>query len=161
LKSPFTYRFLVYVTPDDYNPNGTGLIGLGPSVGSNILSVLNSSVGNTPLDSIFIQNLTTPNYITILLGRANEPGAAFPGDITVGEILPGYEAVTSQPKLDVTVVSLAAYGNQHWQSWLDADGIIGPDGNPIAITSVVSPSPNRRQLLAVFDSGFSLPQIPK
>ena len=79
----------------------------------------------------------------------------------MGEILPGYEAVTTQPKLDVTVVSLAAYGNQHWQSFLDEDGIIGPDGNPIPISSVVTPTPNRKRLLAVFDSGFSLPQIPK
>ena len=155
------FLFPVYVTPDDYNPNGTGLIGLGPPIGSNILGVLESPDGNTPLDSIFIQNVTTPNFITILLGRANEPGAPFPGDITVGEILPGYEAIASQPKLDVTVVSLAAYGNQHWQSFLDENGIIGPDGNPIVINSVVSPTPNRKQLLAVFDSGFSLPQIPK
>jgi hypothetical protein len=122
---------------------------------------LNSPVGNTPLDSIFLQNLTTPNFITILLGRANAPGAPFSGDITVGEILPGYEAVTSQPKLNVTVVSLAASGNQHWQALLDEDGIIGPDGNPIQVTSVVSTSANPRRLLAVFDSGFSLPQIPK
>jgi hypothetical protein len=58
VKSPSADMVPVYVTPDDYNPNGTSLIGLGPSIGSNSLGVLNSPLdGNTPLDSIFIQKL--------------------------------------------------------------------------------------------------------
>ena len=151
----------VFVTPDQGNVDGTGLIGLGPSSGSNILSTLNSAAGNTPLDSIFLLDLTTPNFLSILLGRADEPGAPFPGDITVGEILPGYENVTSQPQLNVTEVSLSEAGNQHWQALLDADGCIGPDGHPIPVSTVVEGAPNPDQLTAVFDSGFSLPQVPK
>jgi len=154
----------VFVTPDQGNlsKDGTGLIGLGPSSGSVILSTLSkNAAATTPLDSIFLLDLTTPNFLSILLGRADEPGAPFPGDITVGEILPGYENVTSQPQLNVTEVSLSEAGNQHWQALLDADGCIGPDGHPIPVSTVVEGAPNPDQLTAVFDSGFSLPQVPK
>jgi hypothetical protein len=46
---------------------------------------------------------------------------------------------------------------------LDSDGIIGPDGNAIKITSNASlaPSHNSQQLQMVFDTGFSLPQLPE
>jgi hypothetical protein len=156
------HQAFIFVTPDQGNLDGTGLIGLGPSAGSNILLALNgSSSGNTPLDSIFLLDITTPNFLSILLGRASEPGAPFPGDITVGEILPGYEAITDEPQLNVSVVSLSESGNQHWQVLLDEDGVIGPDGNPVTTTTVVSTTTNPKQLTAVFDSGFSLPQVPK
>ena len=133
-----------------------GLIGLGPSNGSNILAALKGPSGNTVLDNIFLLDRTTPNYITILLGRANEPGGSFPGEITVGELLPGYEAVTSQPQLSVKVNA-----NQHWQAHLDEDGIIGPDGKAIAVTSTVIPPSNPRKLVGMFDTGYTLPQVPK
>jgi hypothetical protein len=148
------------ISPDSSNPDGNGLIGLGPSAGSNILQTLDSSVGNTPLDSIFLQNTSTPNYLTILLGRADDQNP-FPGDLTVGEIVPGYESILSQPHLPVTTVSLANAGGQHWQVLLDKDGALGTDGKPIPFTSEVGDSTSRNQATVVFDSGFSLPQVPK
>lgn len=143
------------------NAFGTGLIGLGPNYGSQIHSKLGNSQGDAVLDRIFQQNTATPNYLTILLGRDDDPSDKFPGDLTVGEVVPGYEAITSQPKLPVSQVSLNDLGDQHWQTLLDADGVIGPDGKSIDIKTVVKSTSNKKRLTAVFDSGFSLPQVPR
>ncbi len=59
----------VQVTPDSDNKKGTGLLGLGPTSGSNIYATLNTSAGYAVLDRIFLQNTSTPNYLTVLLGR--------------------------------------------------------------------------------------------
>lgn len=157
----FADRGPVQQTPSGSNAAGTGLIGLGPNFGSQVFNAIGDSSGDAVLDRIFKQNTSTPNYITILLGRHDDPTDTFPGDLTVGEVLPGYEAVTSQPKLDVSQVAKNTIGNQHWQTLLDADGVIGPDGEPISVTTGVSSTPNKKQLTAVFDSGFSLPQVPR
>ncbi|THG98835.1 hypothetical protein EW026_g3423 [Hermanssonia centrifuga] len=142
------------------NTLGTGLIGLGPNYGSQVHQALGNSAGDAVLDRIFQQNTSTPNFITILLGRDDDPANSFPGDLTVGEILPGYEAITSQPQLEVSHVSINDIGDQHWQTLLDADGVIGPDGKAIDISTVVATTSNKKQLTAVFDSGFSFPQVP-
>ena len=139
---------------------GTGLIGLGPNYGSQVHAALGNSTGDAVLDRIFRQNTSTPNYLTILLGRDDDPSDKFPGDLTVGEILPGYEAITSQPKLNVSQVSINDIGDQHWQTVLDPSGVIGPDGKAINVDTVVDSTSDKTQLTAVFDSGFSFPQVP-
>jgi len=150
------------VTADNTtNLPGTGLIGLGPSAGSNILLAFGGrAAGNTPLDNIFLQNTSTPNFITVLLGRADEPTNPFPGDLTVGQTLPQYDNVTSQPKLPVTSNPLGDSGNQHWQVLLDTQGAF-INGVNIPMNTVVASTSNPNQATAVFDSGFSLPQVPK
>jgi len=112
------------------------------------------------LDNIFTQNTSSPNFITVLLGRSDEPENPFPGDLTVGETLPQYSNVTSQPKLPVTSNPSDDTGNQHWQVLLDAQGAF-IDGVNIPMTTVVQSTSNVNQATAVFDSGFSLPQVPK
>ncbi|KAJ7673543.1 aspartic peptidase domain-containing protein [Mycena rosella] len=149
------------VPPDDEHPVGQGLIGLGPSAGSIIFEAFDAAdQGNTVLDSIFIQNTTTPNFITFSLGRLDDPSETFPGDLTVGEVMPNYTAVTNQPKLPVTDVSISNQANQHFQILLDANGFIGPNGSPIPISSEVSATSNKKQATVVIDTGFSLPQVP-
>jgi len=151
----------IQVTPDTQNLQGSGLIGLGPNGVSNVFHDLNESpVGHTVLDSLFLQNPQTPNILTILLGRSDDPSDQFPGDLTVGETIPGYDDITNQPKLDVTKVA-ASNGNQHLQVLLDQNGITGPDGNPIPVTSGVKATKNKNQATVIFDSGFTLPQVPK
>ncbi|KAI0093260.1 acid protease [Irpex rosettiformis] len=140
------------------NPKGEGLIGLGPNSESNVHQVLNNKNGDTPLDRIFRDNTSTPNFITIYLGRSDDPTDPFPGDLTIGSVVPGYGNITSQPKLPV--LDVRAKGGQHWQTLLDANGIIGPDGKPINTTSHVSGG-GKNQLNVIMDSGFSLPQVPK
>ncbi|KAF9646038.1 acid protease [Thelephora ganbajun] len=149
------------VTPDKTNPEGLGLIGLGPNKGSNVFNAVGSSAGAAVVDRIFRQNTSTPNFISVLLGRYDDPTDTFPGDITVGDILQGYEKITSQTKLEVTQVSVLESGAQHWQTLIDENGILGPDGQPIALTTVVAKTANGNRLTAVFDTGFTLTQVPK
>lgn len=106
--------------------------------------------GLPPVDEIFVQNKATPNYITILLGRSDDPDNKFPGDLTIAELLPGYEDVINQPKL---TVQDAKFGNQHWSILIDEDGIIGSDGEAISVETIVSSTRNDAQLTAMFDTG--------
>ena len=131
------------------NPRGEGLIGLGPNSGSQIQATLNSANGDTPLDRIFRQNTTTPNYITILLGRAGDPSDTFVGDFTIGEVVDPFGNVTAQPKLD------ADLSRSHWVAQMDKNGIIGPDGQRINTTKHATGN----KLNVMFDSGFTFPQV--
>lgn len=148
------------ISADSTNPSGTGLIGLGPSTGSNVKSAVGTSAGDPPLDRIFQTDTSTPNYLTVLLSRSNDPDEPFPGNITVGETVPGYDSVTSQPKISVTSVPTGDSGNEHWQVLLDSNGIIGPDGGFITYKTEVTATKDTSQMTVVFDSGFSLPQVP-
>jgi hypothetical protein len=137
----------------------SGLMGLGPNSNSVVASKFKNLTGASPLSRIFSQNKTSSNYLSLLLSRENGTGDAFTsGQITVSEPVSGYENITSMPKLSVDKVKLAA--DQHFQVLTDADGVIGPDGNAISISSIV-PGVHDGKLVAVFDSGFSLPQIPR
>ena len=62
---------------------------------------------------------------------------------------------------DFAAVSVFQSGSQHWQTLIDEDGILGPDGQPIAVATVVDKTSNGKRLTAVFDTGFSLSQVPK
>jgi hypothetical protein len=94
------------------------------------------------------------------LGRStDDPSAPFGGELTVGEVLPGLEAVLSQPKLPVTRTSDP--GQQHWQVLLDARAMTVNGKNVTLPRTAVNSTQNPAQLTAVFDSGFSLPQLPK
>ncbi|PBK97383.1 acid protease, partial [Armillaria gallica] len=155
------FKSTVQVTPDSDHPTGIGLIGLGPTTGSVIYNNLTTSVGYTVLDRIFLQNTSTPNYLTVLLGRTQDPTDVFPGEISIGELLDGYSNVDCEPKLEVTIVPGDESIQQHFQILLDEDGIIGPDGKPIPITTAVAQTSNSKQATAVLDTGFSFSQVPK
>ncbi|CAL1707657.1 unnamed protein product [Somion occarium] len=135
-----------------------GIIGLGPSSNSKIRQVLNSAAGNPVVDHIFKLNSSTPNFISIILGRSDDPDDKYPGDLTIGEIIDGYENITSQPKLEVFDVK--ANGGQHWQTLIDAKGILGPDGQPVNVTSRVKGG-SKNRLNAIFDTGFTMSQVPQ
>ena len=134
------------------------MIGLGPNRGSKVREVLGSSKGNAVLDRIFLSDTSTPNYLTTLLGRSDDPTDLYPGNITIGEVVPGFENVTHMPKIPVAEVSVHEKDDQHWQILLDKDGITGPDGKVINITSIVD---GGQRLNAVLDTGFSLTQVPR
>jgi len=145
----------ISVGVDSDHPVNSGVIGLGPNSASNIYEQFNSDAGDTPLNRIFEQNTSAPNFLSVLLGRSDDTDNPYPGDITVGEVVTGYENITSQPKLPI--LQDQDSGAQHWQTLLDKDGIIGPDGEVISVQSVVQ---GLKQLVVVFDTGFSLPQVP-
>ncbi|KAH9007248.1 aspartic peptidase domain-containing protein [Lactarius hatsudake] len=145
-------------------PDGTGLIGLGPNIGSQVHGALNDlPAGDTPLDRIFRQNLTTPNFLTVLLNRPNDTAETYAGAMTIGEVLPQYSNLTNQPKVPVSSLQSSSFAqDQHWSIVLDSNGIIGPDGKAIQVTSNATDAPTHdaNQLVAVFDTGFTLPQVP-
>jgi len=139
------------------------MLGLGPNKGSRIHTSLNNQpLGDTVLDRIFQQNVSSPNILTVLLGRSNDPAEMYPSNITMGNVLQGLEVVTSQPRVPVTSLQPLGATDQHWQVLLDdEDGIVGPDGQPIQVQSKIHGTQNPKQLTAIFDTGFSLPQVPE
>ena len=151
----------VEASPTSNMPPVPGFLGLGPNVGSRIHASLDDqSQGDAVLDRIFRQNVSSPNILTILLGRSNDPTEKYPGNITVGEVLPGLENITSEPHVPVTSLPPLDSADQHWQVLLDEDGIIGPDGKPIQVRTKVQSTSNPKQLTAIFDTGYSFPQVP-
>ena len=158
----FIFPHVVEVTSSSNTPHVPGFLGLGPNRGSRIhTSLENRPQGDTVLDRIFRQNVSAPNFLTVLLGRSNDPTDKYPGNITVGEILHGLENVTSQPREPVTTLQPPDAASQHWQVLLDEDGVLGPDGQPIPVQTRVNGSQNPKRLTAIFDTGFSLPQVPQ
>jgi hypothetical protein len=147
-------------------------MGLGPNKASVIRKKLDDSTGDTTLQRIFESNKASANYITFLLDRKNDPSQSFTGQLTVSQVIPGFENITTMPKLDVDTVNrllqagtyrlshsglshLMNVSDQHWQALTDeAVGIIGPDGQPILVDSIVPSAPSG-QFVAVFDSGFT------
>ncbi|KAI0248606.1 aspartic peptidase domain-containing protein, partial [Lactifluus subvellereus] len=155
-------QVFIQVQPSSVYPGGQGLIGLGPNVGSNVHSALKGQPkGDTVLDRIFRQDPSTPNILTVLLSRSSDPTVRYPGEITVSDIITGFENITNQPQLTVKTVPSSRSGDQHWQVLLDSNGIIGPDGQPIAVSTKVSSTQNPSRLTAVFDTGFTFNQVPK
>jgi len=146
---------------DIYEQGYAGLIGLGPNSGSVIRSKVDSDAGDAVLNRIFEQNKTTQNYISFLLNRAGDSNESFIGQLTISEVVPGYENITNQPRLSVEMVAGLINENQHWQILTDKDnGVTGPDGRVIDISSIVPKAPDGT-LVAVIDSGFTLPQVPR
>lgn len=139
----------------------SGLLGLGPNEGSVIQKKISGDSGSNLLQHIFEQDKATDNYITLLLNRVNDPGATFTGQFTVSEVVPAFSNITSMPKLDVETVYKLLGSDQHWQALTDKDkGIIGPDGNPIQMDSIVPKAPDG-QYVAVIDSGYTFSQVPR
>jgi len=151
------------MAPASDAPEGTGLIGLGPSSGSRIFETLASSAGLPPLDRIFLQDTSIPNFISVLLSRPNDTAEQYEGSMTISEIVPEFQNISSQTKVPVTILQSELSNNQHFSVLLDSNGIIGPDGNAIKVSSNASYAPNhdKSQLVVVLDTGFTLPQFPE
>ncbi|KAF8133716.1 aspartic peptidase domain-containing protein [Boletus edulis] len=139
-------------------PGGAGgLVGLGPSSLSTIRFLGNSSASNPPLDRIFTSNSSVSPFLTVFLQRADDPDEPFPGNLSIGEVLPDYQDILNQPRLPVTISPIN--GSQHWQTLLDFNGIIGPNGTQIDIKTQV-PGVQTQNATIVFDTGFSFSQVP-
>jgi hypothetical protein len=147
----------------------SGLIGLGPDLNSNIFNAFNknelSNAGNSALDNILSQDSSLAPILTLVLGRdAGASTTSAQGSMSIGSVIPGYESVNAQPKLNLVPDAPLANGqaiSAHWAVLLDKDGLkINGNAVPLPPSSVKN-SANPDQLLVVFDSGFSLPQVPK
>ncbi|EGN98510.1 hypothetical protein SERLA73DRAFT_183562 [Serpula lacrymans var. lacrymans S7.3] len=152
-----TSSFSTNINAEGYN----GLIGLGPNSGSAISKAIGSSTGDNMLNRIFQQNSSAQNYISLILDRKNDPGEQVTGQFTISEVIPQFSNITSMPKIPVETVYKLTNQDQHWQILGDKDkNVIGPDGQPIQVDSIVPKAPSG-QLVAVFDSGYTLPQVPR
>jgi hypothetical protein len=67
--------------------------------------ISSDSRGDTLLTHIFESDGLTDNYISFLLDRKGVPNPPFKGQITISEIVPGFENITSMPKIDVDSVN--------------------------------------------------------
>jgi hypothetical protein len=121
--------------------------------------ILNETAADMAVTRIFQQNSTIPRYLTIRLGRESNPDniTGLGGELTIGEIISGYENIQNQPK---NPVPIALNGDQHWSVHLDEDGIIGPDGNSIPLTTTINSTTDKRVLTSIFDTGFTYSQVP-
>jgi hypothetical protein len=128
-----------------------------------VLNALNNSAGDPPIDRIFRQDTSVPNFISVLLNRPNDTNPAYTGEMTISQVLPLFQNISTQPKVPVSVLESSLNGSQDFSVLLDPDGVIGPDGKAINITSNASlaPSHDPHQLQVIFDTGFSLPQLPR
>jgi hypothetical protein len=136
-----------------------GLIGLGFDAESIVRNKLGKGAGDTPLSRIFQLNKTTQNFVSIQLNRAKDPSDPITGQITISEVISGYENVTSQPKLYLKDAFMDS-SNQHWAVVTDNNGVIGPGGDDISIESIV-PHVSGGKMVAVLDSGFTFSQVPR
>lgn len=145
-------------------PNVEGLLGLGPSSASNNRFFVNSSAGDPPLDRIYQTDTSLPRILTVLLSRETDalPGGtpARAGQLSIGEVIPFYEGILNQTKLPGLVDQFGPT-LQHWETLLDANGIIGPDGEKIETTTTIenATAGSVNQLHVVLDTGFSLPAV--
>jgi hypothetical protein len=107
----------------------SGICGLGPKEDSLIEAKATSNLPkgastDTLLDRIFQLNLTSSNYMTIGLGRDKATGTStIDSQLTVMEIVQGYENVTNGVKNPIANVRNGQEINQHWSTFID--GIIG------------------------------------
>lgn len=138
----------------------SGLIGLGPNSGSKLYDELSGSTGYSVLNRIFVENNVSSPSITFYLDRANGTSVSNNGMLTIDEVLPQFSNITSYSKLTVDKVHRLTDADQHWQVFTDANGIVGPDGNTIALDSIVPSAPDDK-LVAVIDTGFTLTQVPR
>jgi len=134
-------------------------MGIGFDAGSIVRGKVGDGAGDTPLSRIFQQNKTTQNFVSLQLDRENDPTDTITGQVTVSELVSGYESIASQPKLYLKDAFMDS-SNQHWAVITDDDGVIGPDGSSISVESIV-PHVSGGKLVAVLDSGFTFSQVPR
>lgn len=111
------------------------------------------------MNNIFKTATSLGRYITFLLSRRGDPTPSLNATLTIGEIVPGFEKITSQPQVPVVLLDNDDKISQHWIIQLDKDGITGPDGKTIKKSSIVPH--NKGQLHLVLDSGFTFTQVPR
>lgn len=134
-------------------------MGLGFDTTSVVRGKLGKGAGDTPLSRIFQLNKTTQNFVSLQLNRAKDPTDTITGQITVSELVSGYENVTSQTKLWLKDAFMDS-SNQHWAVVTDKNGVIGPDGSTISTDSIVRHISGGK-MVAVLDSGFTFSQVPR
>ncbi|EIN04390.1 acid protease [Punctularia strigosozonata HHB-11173 SS5] len=151
-----------------FPPGIQGVIGLGPDISSDIVELDIEEGGSNPLRThsvlsrIFSQNKTSQNFMSLLLTRTNDTEEDFEGEITISTLITGFENVTSMPRLPVvnaSVLDARFQFAQHLTVATDPDPVV-VNGHRIRSHSIV-PHIDPGRMVATFDSGFTVPQIPR
>lgn len=137
-----------------------GFLGLGfdadvaSAIGFNLNRTIgNSNQGRSPLANIFYQNMSLPNFITIMLGRSGDLDSTAEGMLTISEYIEGYEDIENTPKLPVFQSS---DGSARWTVLVDG---ISVNGKSIALNSSSKDVPHGKSI-GLLDTGFTQPSFP-
>lgn len=139
-----------------FDSGASGLLGLGFDATNSIINEKfeqtfgnATTLGRSSIANIFYQNMTLPNFFTLLLGRTDDPDDERAGVFTISEYISEFSAVGDTPKLTSQTIA-------HWSVLVD--GVkVGSQTLPLS-SSVATVAQGKA--IAVLDSGFSLPPIP-
>jgi saccharopepsin len=138
-----------------------GLVGLGVATGSAIFHDYPHNNTAPLMESIFRLNETSRNYITIACGRAGISGTnLIPPELTIMEVIPGWEAILKRPQVPIQTVTLG----QHINVKIDQNGIRGANGKTIPfvsnLTILTTGSNVGGEPVTALDTGASLSLVP-
>ena len=108
-------------------------------------------LGSSPITSLFAMNATLPNSFDVALGREDGVSKVASGDFFIGQHAPDAGALMSAPKLSSLNVD-------HWTILLDG---LTVNNKPFSFSKSSVQGVAAGKAVAVLDTGFSLPQIPK
>ncbi|KAF4583314.1 hypothetical protein EYR38_002063 [Pleurotus pulmonarius] len=108
-----------------------------------------TTLGRSPIANIFYQNMTLPNFFTLLLGRTDDPEDDRAGVFTVSEYVLEYSDIANTPKLTSQTVG-------HWGVVVDG---VKVGGRSLPLNSSVATAAQGKAIAAL-DSGFSGRDFP-
>ena len=109
------------------------------------------TLGRSPITNLFAMNESLPNNFDIQLGRPSGLGEVNTGTFIISGHASGFEDVTEVPKLP-------RVRPEHWSLLLDELRI---DDEPFMFNKSSVPGVPPGKVIAVLDTGFSLPPLPK
>jgi hypothetical protein len=137
----------------------SGILGLGAPASSQFAKLLSSSIdGASFIERVFRASPSAPNFLSFVLSRVQDPTAPFQAELTISQYIEGLEHIADMPKLPVHLPPSTSKSLRRWL--ISIDGVEGPDGKLIPLRSMV-PAHTSRGPVALLDSGFSFPQVPK
>lgn len=111
-----------------------------------------TTLGESVISNIYQQNTTLPNFFDIHIGRSSDLADVSEGLFSIGEHVPGFEAIDARPKLPRVSAG-------RWGVPLDAFELNG-HAVPFQNVSVVPGAPEG-SLIAVLDTGATNALVPQ
>ncbi|KAI1794122.1 acid protease [Ganoderma leucocontextum] len=133
---------------DSSHPVGQGVLGIGASRLSSVLSALSAPSGNPVIDNLIAVQDSGANFVTSLVSRPVDGSDTILAQLTIGEVVSDHVDVQSAVQLPVSKNGW----DSHWLVSLDDSGIIGPDNLAIRASEGT-------KLKVVFDSGYTMSQV--
>ncbi|KZT10145.1 acid protease, partial [Laetiporus sulphureus 93-53] len=144
--------------------NVRGILGLSFDAGSTVdVDVVeafgaNSTAGVSFLVNLFLQNPNMSHFFTTQLGRTDDPQYTMEGFFTIGDYVPGLEAVAQQPQLERFPNSSPTGNPPRWSTVMSGMTV---NGEPFAFNASGVPGTPNGSVVAVLDTGFTFPPIPE